>query len=52
MKDGAKKFGNQCTVNSRYNKLQMRAEKVCYVKGMPKAIAKDIRTSELVHYIV
>ena len=37
--------------NSRYNELQGPAEKVLYVEGMPKAIAKENGTSELVRYI-
>ena len=40
------------TVNSRFSELLGPAEKVRYIEGMPKAIAKEIGTSELVRYIV
>ena len=30
------------TAYSRFNKLQGPAEKVCYIQGMPKAIAKVV----------
>ena len=40
------------TVNSRYNALLGPAGKVCYIEGMPKAIAKEVWTFELVRYLV